>query len=68
MFRVFASNGAGGISVVLQTAEAAIRKQAEFRDEGFRMVLVRDAAGTVIGEAELAAIVQTDAGSAGSWI
>jgi hypothetical protein len=32
----------GGICVVLETAEAAIRKRAEFRDEGFRMVLVRD--------------------------
>jgi len=64
----FCEQRGGGICVVLETAEAAIRKRAEFRDEGFRMVLVRDAAGTVIGEAELAAIVQTDAGSAGSWI
>ena len=68
MFRVFASNGAGGISVVLETAEAAIRKQAEFRAEGFRTVSVFDAAGTVIGETELAAIAQTDAGSAVPWI
>jgi hypothetical protein len=47
-------------SVILETAEAAIRKIAEFRDQGFRFVSVLDAVGTTIEEGALTAMVQTD--------
>jgi hypothetical protein len=46
--------------VILETAEAAIRKIAEFRDQGFRFVSVLDAVGTTIEEGALTAMVQTD--------
>lgn len=64
MFRVFASNGAGGVSVVLKTAQAAMQKISEFRDEGFQTVSVLDARGMTIEETELAAITQSDVGNA----
>jgi hypothetical protein len=60
MFRVYASNGPGGISVVLDTAHAAIRKLAEFRDDGFLTVSVLDADGAPIGEAELTAMAKAE--------
>jgi hypothetical protein len=34
VFRVFASNGSGGVSVVIDTIEAALGKVSEFRAEG----------------------------------
>ncbi|WP_454624063.1 hypothetical protein [Bradyrhizobium cenepequi] len=60
MYRVFARNGAGGVSVVLATAGAALRKVEEFRDDGFRSVSVLDASGATIKEAELTAMAQVE--------
>jgi hypothetical protein len=64
MFRVFASNGAA----VFASCSKRRKRQSEngpnfaTKDSGWSWC------ATMIGEAELAAIVQTDAGSAGSWI
>ncbi|MCA1457467.1 hypothetical protein I6F35_30465 [Bradyrhizobium sp. BRP22] len=60
MFRVFARNGAGGVSVILATAAAALRKAEEFRDDGFRTVSVLDASGATINETELIVIAQAE--------
>jgi hypothetical protein len=60
MFRVFARNGAGGVSVILGTAGAALRKVDEFRDDGFRTVSVLDGSGAAIREAELTAMAQAE--------
>jgi hypothetical protein len=48
MFRVFARNESGGISVIPEPAEAPTRKVAEFRDQGFQFVSVLDAVGATI--------------------
>ncbi|TAI65776.1 hypothetical protein [Bradyrhizobium sp. Leo170] len=60
MFRVFARNGAGGVSVILATAASALGKVEEFRDDGFRMVSVLDGSGATISEAELTAMAQAE--------
>ncbi|MCA6112395.1 hypothetical protein [Bradyrhizobium cenepequi] len=60
MFRVFAKNGVGGVSVILATAGAALRKLEEFRDDGFRTLSVHDASGTTISEGELTAMAQAE--------
>jgi hypothetical protein len=60
MFRVFARNGVGGVSVILVTAGAALRKVEEFRDDGFRTVSVLDGSGTTLNEAELTAMAQAE--------
>ncbi|MBO4227429.1 hypothetical protein [Bradyrhizobium neotropicale] len=60
MFRVFARSGPGGVSVILATAAAALRKVEEFRDDGFRTVSVLDASGATINEAELTAMAQAE--------
>jgi hypothetical protein len=60
MFRVFARNGAGGVSVVVATPAAALRKVEEFRDDGFRTVSVLEASGTTITETELTAMAQVE--------
>jgi hypothetical protein len=59
MFRIVASNGPGGVSVVTGTAEAALRKVTEFRAEGFRWVSVLDARGKTIEEIALCAMADT---------
>jgi hypothetical protein len=64
MFRVFARNGPGGISVILETAAVALRKFEEFREEGFLTVSVLDARGAVIEESELIAMAQAEEASA----
>jgi hypothetical protein len=66
MFRVFASNGAGGLSIVLDKAKAALQKLNEFRDEGFRIVSVLDLAGAPIEEAALMAIAEAEENNASS--
>jgi hypothetical protein len=58
MFRVLANNGPGGISVVTDTAAAALGKVAEFRIEGFQSVSVLDAFGKQIEEVALAAMAE----------
>jgi hypothetical protein len=60
MFRVFARNGAGGVSVIVATAGAALRKIEEFHGDGFHTVSVLDAAGLTINESELTAMAQTE--------
>jgi hypothetical protein len=60
MFRVFARNESGGISVILKTAEAALRKVQEFREAGFQFVSVLDAMGATIEEVTLAAMAKAE--------
>jgi hypothetical protein len=62
VFRVFASNGSGGVSVVIDTIEAALGKVSEFRAEGFLCVSVLDAHGKTIEDAAIS--VMTDGGIA----
>jgi hypothetical protein len=61
MFRVLASNGPGGVSVILESPAAAIRKVAEFRDAGFRSISVLNSMGATIEEAALAVMAKGEA-------
>jgi hypothetical protein len=56
MYQVQAKSGDGpaGISVIVETAEAALAKIAEFKEAGYATVGVLDAVGSAIEEAALA--------------
>jgi hypothetical protein len=52
-YRISASTGIGAVSIIVETAEEAVAKIAEYREDGLAQIVVRDMHGLEVDQEQL---------------